>query len=254
MATSVGDSPVYDIWTMLTIVYGGEVFVSSFLGQPPSFFTSPVGPILLSLGHYAIFAILNFAPGLLPLIPSLKWELPLSFVDGFTRAVLLCSIGPSVIYGHHASSINDSATALVLSNSIMANGGFFIVNTFSMLSPFGWSVSTPPELTPYGWTSLDFLVAPLITSLYATITQSQSTWKAAAITSASYLGVSGIYNVTVPTEEKQPAAGVGFDEENARAICAIVLVALFSGRAVNNFGGIPALTRLFAPEKKLKTQ
>lgn len=127
----------------------------------------------------------------------------------------------------------------------MANGGFFIVNTFSMLSPFGWSVSTPPELTSYGWTSLDFLVAPLVTSLYATLTQSQSTWKAATTTSASYLGLSGIYNVTIPIEEKQPTAGVGFDEESARAICAIVLVALFSGRAVNHFADVPALTRLF---------
>lgn len=128
----------------------------------------------------------------------------------------------------------------------MANGGFFIVNMFNMLSPTGWSVQTPPELRPGGWASLDLLSAPFITSLFATLTQSQSTWRSAAATAGNYVSA---LNVTTPEgsmpgEKPIPGNG-GLDDDTARAICTVVLITMFSGRAVKNFGGLPALRRLF---------
>ncbi|KAG8900098.1 hypothetical protein FRB99_006260 [Tulasnella sp. 403] len=230
------DSAVSSIWCMLVIVYGGELFVSSFISQPPSFITSPTGPILLSLGHYIVNFLLTYAPGILPLQPSLGWELPLAAVDGFTRALLLCSIAPSTILGHSAGTISDSATALLMTTTLMANGGFFIVNAFSMLSPSGWQISTPPELLPNGWTSLDLLSAPLVTGLFATLTQAQTTWKSAA----AY--------VQSPSGDEKPGNGA-LDVEQARALCAVVLMVLFGGRAIKNFGA-PTI----ASPKKLKTQ
>ncbi|KAG8957002.1 hypothetical protein FRC00_004601, partial [Tulasnella sp. 408] len=189
------DTALSNIWTMLVIVYGGELFVSSFVSQPPSFFTSGTGPTLLTLAHYVISVIMTYAPGILPQEPSLKWELPLSILDAFTRSMLLCSIGPPTILGHRSVTISDSPAALLWTSTIMANGGFFIVNMFNMLSPTGWSVQTPPELRPGGWASLDLLSAPFITSLFATLTQSQSAWRSAAATAGNYVSA---LNVTTP--------------------------------------------------------
>ncbi|KIO16110.1 hypothetical protein M407DRAFT_247073 [Tulasnella calospora MUT 4182] len=250
------DTALSNIWTMLVIVYGGELFVSSFVSQPPSFFTSTTGPTLLTLGHYVISAIMTYAPGLLPQEPSLKWELPLSIFDALTRSMLLCSIGPPTILGHKSVTISDSPAALLLTSTIMANGGFFIVNVFNMLSPTGWSIQTPPELQPGGWASLDLLSAPFITSLFATLTQSQSTWRSAAATAGNYVSA---FNLTTPEgsmpgEKPTPGNG-GLDDDTARAICTVLLMTMFSGRAVKNFGGLPALRRLFGiGEFKIKTQ
>ncbi|KAG8942789.1 hypothetical protein FRC04_003484 [Tulasnella sp. 424] len=250
------DSALSNIWTMWVIVYGGELFVSSFVSQPPSFFTSATGPTLLALGHYVISTITTYAPGLLPQEPSLKWELPLAFFDGCTRSMLLCSIGPPTILGHKSVTISDSATALLLTSTIMANGGFFIVNTFNMLSPTGWSIQTPPELQPGGWASLDLLSAPFITSLFATLTQSQSTWRSATATAGEYVSA---FNLTTPegsiSGEKPVPGNGGLDDDTARAMCTVLLMLMFSGRAVKNFGGLSALRQLLGiGESKIKTQ
>ncbi|KAG8912517.1 hypothetical protein FRC01_005068 [Tulasnella sp. 417] len=240
------DTALSSIWTMLVIVYGGELFVSSLVSQPPSFFTSATGPTLLTLGHYVISAIMTYAPGLLPQVPSLQWELPLSIFDAFTRSMLLCSVGPPTILGHRSVTISDSPTALLLTSTIMANGGFFIVNTFNMLSPTGWAVQTPPELRPGGWASLDLLSAPFITSLFATLTQSQSTWKSAAATAGNYVSALNLTTLEGSMPGEKPIPGnEGLDDDTARAICTVLLVVMFSGRAVKNFGGLPALRRLF---------
>ncbi|KAG1723167.1 hypothetical protein EDD22DRAFT_934574 [Suillus occidentalis] len=77
-----------DACTSLTIKFGGEAIVGPLLGVPPSFVFSGV-----SIGVYiAAQAIVEFIPA----IPStsLSTELPLSIVDGFTRALLLCSLIP----------------------------------------------------------------------------------------------------------------------------------------------------------------
>ncbi|KAG2151051.1 uncharacterized protein EDB93DRAFT_1083762 [Suillus bovinus] len=66
-----------DACTSLTIKFGGEAIIGPLLGVPPSFVLSGVSP-----GVY------------IPVIPStsLSTELPLSIVDGFTRALLLCGL------------------------------------------------------------------------------------------------------------------------------------------------------------------
>lgn len=126
-----------------------------------------------------------------------------------------------------------------------------LVNTFSMLSPTGWSVQTPPEFQPWGWTSLDFLVAPTITALFATLTHSQGAWRDAHIQAYSYMEYGALnWNLTASTHSASKAAeggvegGVPFDDESARAICALILMGLFSGRAVKNFGGLAGLSKM----------
>ena len=108
-----------------------------------------------------------------------------------------------------------------------------------MLSPTGWAVSTPPELLPGGWTSLDLLSAPFVTALYATLTGAQTTWREAS----SYAG----YNATTMSGvgEKQMVVGNAFSPDEARAICVLVLIGGFGSRAVKNFGGMSALQGMF---------
>jgi hypothetical protein len=129
----------------------------------------------------------------------------------------------------------------------MANGGFFLVNTFSMLSPYGWEVSTPPELKPWGWTSVDLLSAPTVTALYATLTRSKGFWTALNTAVVSYAGytANNTLNSTIIEGEKTmgalpPSEGAAFDPESARAICALVLMGMFGARTIKNFGK-PAL-------------
>ncbi|KAG8930464.1 hypothetical protein FRC02_004128 [Tulasnella sp. 418] len=237
--SSYGDTALGSIWAMLVIVYGGEFFASSLTAQQPSFLTNPTGFILVAVCHYVTSLAFKFAPNTIPLEPSLNWEIPLSLLDALTRSMLLCTVSPSMILGHKSASVNNSSTALLLTSTIMANAGFFIANTFSMLSPEGWSVTTPPELLPYGWTSLDLLSAPLITSIYATLTRSQTVFS--HLHSAS-LGQSlngttfdsfGDKHQSVPIRSPNDGA---FDQESARAICAMIMSVLFIGRTWKNYG------------------
>jgi hypothetical protein len=99
-----------DACTSLTIKFGGEAIIGipltricamhtdcspprsgPLLGVPPSFMLSGVSPGV----YIAAQAIIEF----IPVIPSmsLSTELPLSIVDGFTRALLLCSLIPKSV-------------------------------------------------------------------------------------------------------------------------------------------------------------
>jgi len=245
---------------MCVIVYGGELFTSSFLGQPPSFFTSATGPMMFAVGHVIVEQLFKYAPNVLPIEQTLRWELPLATLDALTRAALLCSFSPPAILESKLKAVRDSPLALVMCGLLNANAGFFLVNTFSMLSPSGWSVQTPPELEPWGWTSLDLLVAPTITALFATLTHSQTAWRNVSVQATSYMGYGLLTgNITTTTTEKLGESGndsgAPFDEERARAICAIILMGLFSGRAIKNFGGLSALSKIFRTGGgKIKTQ
>ncbi|KAG8993007.1 hypothetical protein FRB94_011152 [Tulasnella sp. JGI-2019a] len=249
------------IWSMFVIVYGGELLISSFVSEPPSFFTSATGPIMFTLSHVVIEQGFKFLPSLLPIQPNLKWELPFAILDALARSALLCSYTPPYILGHRLATIRENPQALLLCGMLNANAGFFLVNTFSMLSPNGWSVQTPPELEPWGWTSLDILVAPIMTALFATLTHSQSVWRDAHIQATSYMGYGPLKGNFTTTNEKYSGAGTTdsapFDDESARAICAMILMGLFSGRALKNFGGMPAFARMIgmgSTQQKLKTQ
>ena len=137
---------------------------------------------------------------------------------------------------------------------IIANGGFFFVNLFSMLHPTGFTVSTPAELRAYGWTTMDLWCAPVITSIYALLTHAQPFWADLHRMLVS-LGVGVPYATTIvettlaDLSEKIPSVEVApLSHEDARAICAILLGVMFAARTVRNFG--PEFIKSWKGEKK----
>ncbi|KAG6843190.1 hypothetical protein H0H87_007077, partial [Tephrocybe sp. NHM501043] len=183
---------VKSLTTTLTVVFGGEAIV------------------------YA-----------LPVVPDITAELevPLSIVDGFSRAYLLCNLIPPAITTHVSSTISNSPWTLLVSTLVIANGGFFFVNTFSLLAPTPLALTTPPELQAYGWTTADLWCAPLFTGLYALLTHAQPFWADVHGLIVELLGGA--------TSAKSVEA---LDPETARAVCALLLSGLFLGRTVKNFG------------------
>lgn len=196
----------------------------------------------------------------LPSVPTaaLINELPLSFVDGITRAYLLCDLIPPVVVKHTSSVVSTSPWTLLLTSLVSpclhfgkpdrlpptlpishhktnvsgyksqmtANAGFFFTGLISLHQPYSLSLSTPPELLPYGWTTTDLWCAPVITGLYALLTHAQPFWVDVHSAISGVLGGgSGVGQV------------VAMDRESARAVCAVVLAVMFSTRAVRNFGG-----------------
>jgi len=178
----------------------------------------------------------------IPVMPSmsLNTEFPLSFVDGFTRSMLLCSLIPPVVVTHTSPVIASSPWTLLLTSlvrhayyphihislislQVIANGGFFITNMFSFLEPTPLKLTTPAELKPYGWTATDIWCAPLITGLYALLTHAQPFWAELHGVMSTVLGGAG--------DKVQP-----MDPESARALCALILAAMFSTRTVKDFG------------------
>lgn len=96
---------------------------------------------------------------------------------------------------------------------------------FSLLSPHPWTVKTPPEIQAYGWTTADLWCAPSITGLYALLTHAQPFWADLHSTIAGLLGGAAAAKGVEPV-----------DPEVARAVCALLLAGLFSGRTAKNFG------------------
>ncbi|KAJ7632981.1 hypothetical protein FB45DRAFT_745575 [Roridomyces roridus] len=207
-----------DLTTTLTVVYGGEVMTSPLLGAPPSFMLSGVVPVF----YGAVQAIVE----MLPSVPAMSFqtELPLSFVDGFTRAFLLCNLIPPVVTANAMPAIAMSPWTLLVTSFATANGGFFLTNLFSFMNPTPLALQTPPELQPYGWTATDLWCAPLITGLYALLTHAQPFWADLHNVLAGMLGAS------------VSAKGIeAVDPETARALCTVVLMGLFVTRTVKNF-------------------
>lgn len=206
-----------DACAMLTIVFGGEAIIGPLLGILPSFMFSGVSPGL----YIAAQAIVEYIP-VLPSV-SLSTELPLSIVDGFTRAMLLCTLIPPPVIAHTSPVIASSPWALLLSSLVITNGGFFLTNMFSFMEPTPLTLTTPDELKPYGWTTTDIWSAPFITGLYALLTHAQPFWAELHSVISTALGGAG--------------SKVGpMDAESARALCALILAALFSARTAKNFG------------------
>lgn len=222
---------VRDACALLTIVFGGEAIIGPLLGILPSFMFSGVSPGL----YIAAQAIVEYIP-VLPSM-SLGTELPLSIVDGFTRAMLLCSLIPPPVITHTSPIVASSPWALLLSSLVITNGGFFITNMFSFLEPTPLTLTTPDELKPYGWTTTDIWSAPLITGLYALLTHAQPFWAELHTVISTALGGTG--------------GKVGpMDPESARALCALILAVLFSTRTAKNFG----LIWKKSVAEKIKTQ
>lgn len=108
---------------------------------------------------------------------------------------------------------------------MIANGGFFFTNLFSFLHPTPLTLTTPPELRPYGWATTDLWCAPLITGLYALLTHAQPFWADLHAVVVGLIGGGG------ETELKSVEA---VDASVARTVCAVILATLFATRTVKN--------------------
>ncbi|KXN92005.1 hypothetical protein AN958_11065 [Leucoagaricus sp. SymC.cos] len=204
--------------TTLLVVYGGEAVAAPFLGIPPSFMVSGAVPGL----YAAVQTIVEY----LPQVPELsgELELPLSLVDGFTRAYLLCNLIPPSVTQNQSPVIAASPWTLLVTSLITANGGFFLTNLFSILHSTPMAVQTPPELQAYGWTTVDLWCAPVVTGLYAFMTHAQPFWADLHTLLIEMLGVATAGKAIEPV-----------DPETARVICALILSGLFTSRTVVNF-------------------
>ncbi|KAG6336416.1 hypothetical protein ID866_2659 [Astraeus odoratus] len=212
--------------TTLVVVYGGEAMICPYLVVPASFTLSGSTPLLYVL----VQALVEYIPTSLVPIPSPNIELPLSFLDGYTRAFLLCSIIPPIVSSSPVADVSGSPWALVLSSLVIANGGFFLANLFSFLQPTPLALSTPPELLPYGWTTTDLWCAPLVTGLYATLTHAQPFWADVHAVLGALLCGRGYAEALSAGEEMK-----ALDPETARAACALVLAGMFATRTAKTF-------------------
>ncbi|KAI9446760.1 hypothetical protein H4582DRAFT_1804919 [Lactarius indigo] len=214
---------VRDLVTNFIMVFGGEAVVAPYLGLQPSFFLSGSYPFLF-LGIGALVDSLPTVPEL-----SLFTELPLAILDGFTRATFLCNFVPPMITAHASPAVSNSPYTLLLTAFVAANAGPFVVNVLSLLRPTPMTLTTPPELLPYGWTATDLWIAPLVTGLYATLTHAQPFFAYLHALLFSFFSPSRACSAFVRRLY------------NARAACVLVLSALFSLRAVRSFGlGTPS--------------
>ena len=98
-----------------------------------------------------------------------------------------------------------------------------------MFNPSGWTLSTPGELQPYGWTTVDLWVAPFITGVMALLTNAQPFW-----TYLHLLITSFTRPVTAEALEKNPITV--WSVEDARSLGAVILWMLFAARTVKNLG------------------
>ncbi len=102
------------------------------------------------------------------------------------------------------------------------------------------TLTTPPELLPYGWTATDLWIAPLVTGLYATLTHAQPFFAQLHALLFSFFSPLGLAPLSSPSLKSNGSviegAVVPLDVNDARAVCVLVLSALFSLRAVRSFG------------------
>ncbi|KAH9842957.1 uncharacterized protein C8Q71DRAFT_720352 [Rhodofomes roseus] len=226
---------VRDLTAVLLVVFGGEAISAPALGIPASFMISGAGMGLWA----AVQTIVDKLPAVHA--PSFQTELPVSLLDGFTRAFLLCNLIPPMIVGHPTEAVATSPWSLLVTSLVTANGGFFIVNTMSFLQPYALTLTTPAEMLPWGWTTTDLWAAPFITGLYALLTHAQPFWADAHTVTLGWLG-----NSASEVAKVQPV-----DPEYARALCAVVLMGLFSKRVATNFGALK-VKRVEGPKTKVQ--
>jgi hypothetical protein len=191
----------------------------------------------------------------LPAVPSFSFQTegPISFFDALSRAYLLCNLIPPSVTNHTNPALATSPWTLLFTSFITANGGFMLVNTFSFLAPTPLTFTTPTELLPYGWTTMDLWVAPLITGLYSLLTHSQPFWATTHAVIAGALGAAPPH--ADPKDPAGPAQSPGvapLDMETARAACAVVLMVMFASRATKNFGGAKIIKGWFGRNEEGK--
>lgn len=100
--------------TTLLVVYGGEAIANPMLGLPPSFMVSGAVPAL----YATVQAIVDNLPSIPA--PSAETELPLSVVDGLTRAYLLCNLIPPTVTANSSSLLASSPWTLLITSLVSA--------------------------------------------------------------------------------------------------------------------------------------
>ena len=99
---------------------------------------------------------------------------------------------------------------------------------------------TPPELLPYGWTATDLWIAPLVTGLYATLTHAQPFFAHLHALLFSFFSPFGLaplsFQYATPGSPDPEGVVIPLEAADARAVCVLVLSALFGLRAVRTFG------------------
>src|SRR5258708_704794 len=111
---------------------------------------------------------------------------------------------------------------------------------FSLLQPTPMATITPPELLPYGWTATDLWIAPLVTGLYATLTHAQPFFAHLHALLFSFFSPFGLaplsFQHATPGSPDPEGVVIPLGAADARAVCVLVLSALFGLRAVRTFG------------------
>ncbi len=99
---------------------------------------------------------------------------------------------------------------------------------------------TPPELLPYGWTTTDLWIAPLVTGLYATLTHAQPFFAHLHALLFSFFSPFGLaplsFQYATPGSPDPQGVVVPLEAADARAVCVLVLTALFGLRAARTYG------------------
>lgn len=148
---------IKNLSTTLLVVYGGEaaacmimfsihnllnrlvdVALATFIGVPPSFMVSGVYP--------SLYAAVQVVVDALPAIPtpSAEIELPLSLIDGFTRAYLLCNLIPPPVTTNTSTLISSSPWTLLIT-SLVSHLFWFSPNHLS--TPYYYHSSWPMEVS-----------------------------------------------------------------------------------------------------------
>ena len=136
-----GKSFIKNLSTTLLVVYGGEAaacivifsihnllnhlidvhpFLSgTFISVPPSFMVSGVYPSLYAAAQVAVDALPSVP------MPSAEIELPLSFIDAFSRAYLLCNLIPPPVVTNTSTLISSSPWTLLITSLVSHFFPFF---------------------------------------------------------------------------------------------------------------------------------
>ncbi|KAF8325802.1 uncharacterized protein EI90DRAFT_2999708 [Cantharellus anzutake] len=236
---------VHDLWLTLVVVFAGEILACAMLTVPPSFMLSPTVILLFIASHIVAHAI----PSVLIPDISLLTELPLAILDAATRSMMVCDGTIALVRSSPHLSVQASPMALLVTSTTLGNVGFFIVNVFSMLDPVGWNVNVPPELRPWGWTTMDLWIAPLGTAIYATATQSQAFWTRLP---ALILGILNVDPAVQSELDAKLLTVMPLSNDDGRSVCFLVVATLFTLRALYNFS-LPSVAPKASPQSNHST-
>ena len=103
-------------YVCLSLVHSTFSYASTgpYISVPPSFLFSGATPLLYVLAQAAVEAL----PASSIPMPTFTTELPLALLDGFTRAILLCTLIPPAIQSSPIPELAESPWALLLGSFV----------------------------------------------------------------------------------------------------------------------------------------